>query len=259
MTKNTVYFIGLGLFDENDLTLKAIDAIKNCDKIFAEFYTSTMMGTEVSKIEKKIGKPITILSRDETEKANMILSAVEQQNIAFLTGGDSMAATTHIDLRLQAIKKGFNTKIIHGTSVITAVPALLGLQQYKFGRTTTLVIPEKNYFPTSPYDVIKNNKKIGLHSLILLDIQADKNRYMSASEGIDVLLKMEEIRNESIIKKDEIACVVCQAGSDNPKVYADTILHLKSIDFGPPLHSLVIPGNLHFLEKEALEVITKNS
>ena len=259
MKKNTIYFIGLGLFDENDLTLKAINAIKNCEKIFAEFYTSTMMGTEVSKIEEKIGKSVTILSRDETEKADIIISAAEQQNVAFLTGGDSMAATTHIDLRLQAIKKGFKTKIIHGTSIITAVPALLGLQHYKFGRITTLVIPEKNYFPTSPYDVIKNNKKIGLHTLILLDIQADKNRYMSASEGIDLLLKMEEARNENIIKKDDIACVVCQAGSDNPKVYVDTLLTLKSIDFGPPMHSLVIPGDLHFMEKEALDIITKSS
>jgi diphthine synthase len=33
---------------------------------------------------------------------------------------------------------------------------------------------------------------------------------------------------------------------------ANTIGFLKDKDFGPPLHTLVIPGNLHFMEVEAL-------
>jgi len=257
MIKNTIYFIGLGLYDEKDLTLKAIESMKQCDTIYAEFYTSVLMGTEIQNIEKIIGKTITILSRKQTEKAEIILSSAKNGNVAFLTGGDSMAATTHVDLRIRSIQQGFKTKIIHGTSIITAVPALLGLQHYKFGRITTLVIPEKNYFPTSPYDIIKKNKQIGLHTLVLLDIQAEKNRYMTASEGIESLLKMEKVRNEHVIQSTDLICVVCQAGSDDARVYADTFENLQSIDFGPPLHSLVIPGELHFMEKEALEILTK--
>ena len=168
-----------------------------------------------------------------------------------------MAATTHVDLRIQAIKKGYHTQIIHGTSILSAVPGILGLQHYKFGRTTTLVTPEKNFFPTSPYDVIKANKKNGLHTLILLDIQQEKHHFMTATEGIHLLLKMEEIRKEGVIGNDDIIAVVARAGSDKLTVKADRISLLKTYDFGPPLHTLVYPGELHFMEKEALEVLTQ--
>lgn len=256
MKINTIYFIGLGLYDEKDITLKALQTIKECDKVFAEFYTSTMMGVHIDSLEKTIGKKITVLSREQTESGEMLFSAAESSNIAFLTGGDSMTATTHIDLRIRAIRKGFNTKVIHGTSIVTAVPGLLGLQQYKFGRTTTLVIPEKNYFPTSPYDVIKKNKEHGLHTLVLLDIQADKQIYMTATQGFSVLLEMENIRKEHVISENDIACVVAQAGADETNVKADKISQLKNLDFGPPLHTIVIPGDLHFMEIEALKILT---
>ena len=257
MKKNTIYFIGLGLFDEQDLTVKAKLILNNCDLVFAEFYTSTMIGTDIPTIEQAIGKKITILDREQTENGNIIFSALKQGNIAFLTGGDSMAATTHVDLRVRAIKKGFNTEIIHGTSILTAVPGLLGLQHYKFGRVTTLVTPEKNYFPTSPYDVIKQNKKQGLHTLVLLDIQQDKNQYMTATEGIHLLLKMEEIRNEHVINHQDLICVVARAGSQEPLVKTDSISIMQNKDFGPPMHTIVCPGELHFLEKEALSIISQ--
>jgi diphthine synthase len=256
MSKNTLYFIGLGLFDEQDLTLKALHAISKCDQVFAEFYTSTMMGTTIQALEHIIRKKISILSREETEKANIIFSSLKNGNIAFLTGGDSMAATTHVDIRIRAIKNGFRTEIIHGTSVLTAVPGLLGLQHYKFGRITTLVTPENNYFPTSPYDVIKQNKKNGLHTLILLDIQQNKHNFLTATVGINLLLQMEEIRKEQVIKFDDLICVVARAGSRNPFIKCDVISNMINQDFGPPLHTIVYPGKLHFMEKEALSIFS---
>jgi diphthine synthase len=152
---------------------------------------------------------------------------------------------------------GIKTKVIHGSSIVTAVPGLLGLQNYKFGRTTTLVYPEKNYFPTSPYDIIKENKKIGMHTLVLLDIQADKERYMTANEGINLLLEMEEKHQEDVINKESVLCVVARAGSDNPLIVADTINGLIHRDFGPPLHTIVVPGKLHFMEIEALSLLAQ--
>ena len=134
---------------------------------------------------------------------------------------------------------------------------MLGLQNYKFGRTTTLAYPEKDYFPTSPYDVIKDNKKMGLHTLILLDIQADNDRYMTANEGMKLLLEMEENKNGKIYNEDSIICVVDRAGSDKPVVAAGTFKNMTKKDFGPPLHTLVIPGKLHFMEVEALEKLAQ--
>lgn len=257
MNKGKLTFIGLGLFDEKDVSIKGLEEIKKSDKVFTEFYTAKLVGTNIEKLENMFAKKIEILTREETEKGEIIINSALNQDVVFLTAGDSMTATTHVDLRLNAIKKGIKTKIIHGVSIATTVPGLLGLQNYKFGRTTTLAYPEKNYFPTSPYDVIKENQKIGLHTLVLLDIQADKNKYMTANEGLKYLMEMEETKQEKIFAEDSIFCVVARAGSDNPVVSAGVYRDLIEKDFGPPLHTIVIPGKLHFMEKEALEILAQ--
>ncbi|HVQ01498.1 MAG TPA: diphthine synthase [Candidatus Thermoplasmatota archaeon] len=255
MQKRKLSFVGLGLYDEQDLSLKALQELRDCDVVFAEFYTSKPGKFDRVTFEKTIGKPITILSRHDTEQGDMVLTATEHHHVVFLTSGDPMIATTHIDLRLRAIKQGIPTRVIHGSSIATAVPGLLGLQHYKFGRTTTLAYPEKEYFPTSQYDVIRENKNMGLHTLVLLDIQAEKDRYMTANEGLDILLQMERIRKKRLITKDTVACVVARAGAPDAVVVANTIQTLQGKDFGPPLHTLVIPGRLHFMEQEALELL----
>ena len=60
MSKGCIIFIGLGLFDEKDISLKGLEEIDNCDEVFAEFYTARLFGTNKTLIEKKIGKKITI-------------------------------------------------------------------------------------------------------------------------------------------------------------------------------------------------------
>jgi len=257
MSKGKLTFIGLGLYDEKDISLKGAEEIKNSDKVFAEFYTAILAGSELNKVEKTIGKKIEVLSRQETEKGNKILDDSETKNVVFLTCGDPMSATTHIDLRLNASKMGIKTNIIHGSSIFTAVPGLLGLQNYKFGRTTTLAYPEKDYFPTSPYNVIDLNKKLGLHTLVLLDIQAEKKRFMTANEAIKILLEMEEKIKKNIFKQDSILCVVARAGSNEPVLAAGFIKDLIDRDFGPPLHTIVVLGKLHFMELEALKILAQ--
>jgi len=252
MSNGKLTFIGLGLYDEKDISLKGLKEIKTCDKVYAEFYTAKLIGSDISKLEKTIERSIEILSRKETESGSIILEAAKNKKVVFLTCGDPMVATTHVDLRLRAKDMGIETRVVHGSSIVTAVPGLLGLQNYKFGRTTTLAYPEKEYFPTSPYTVIKENRQMGLHTLVLLDIQSENKRYMTANDGMKLLLQMEEKHGENVINEESIACVVARAGSLEPIVVADTIKKLMSRDFGPPLHTLVVPGKLHFMEIEAL-------
>ncbi len=255
MNHGKLILVGLGLYDEKDISLKALDAIRSCDKVYAEFYTSRLMGTNVDRIKELIGKPIKVLGREEAERGETVLDDATHSSVAFLTGGDPLTATTHLSLRLEAIKRGIETMVIHGSSILTAVPGLLGLQHYKFGRATTLVYPEDSYFPLSPYDIIKRNKSQGLHTLVLLDIREEDQRYMTIREGVDLLLRMEEKKREMVISESTIACGVARAGSRNPIVKADRLKELREYDFGPPLHTMVIPGELHFMEIEALEII----
>ncbi len=241
-------FIGLGLWDENDITLKGLEEARKCDKLFAEFYTSKM-GVSIKKIEEKIGKKITILSRGEVEDGTMLLKEAEKHRVALLTAGDPMAATTHVELRIRAIEKGIKTRIIHGVSIVSAAASLLGLQIYKFGRVVSIARPYKDYFPLSPYEAIKENAKMGLHSLLLLDTTPTP---MTANEAMEILLEMEKRVGDGLIGEDKLIAVVARVSSEDALARAGYIKDLIEENFGDTPHSIIIPGNLHVVEAKAL-------
>jgi len=78
---------------------------------------------------------------------------------------------------------------------------------------------------------------------------------MTANEGIKILEEIERKISDKIFNDDSLICVVARAGSSKPILKANYLKHLKNEEFGPPLHTLVVPGKLHFLEIEALEKI----
>lgn len=52
---------------------------------------------------------------------------------------------------------------------------------------------------------------------------------------------------------DNAICVgLARLGNSNQKIVAGPMKDLLTVDFGPPLHSLIIPGNLHPMEEEVL-------
>ncbi|MDI6643696.1 MAG: diphthine synthase [Methanobacteriaceae archaeon] len=247
-----LYFIGLGLFDEKDISLKGIEILKNVDIIYAEFYTAKLFGSTLSSLENIIESPIEVLSRKQVEEEDIPIKSGLNKDVAFLTAGDPLIATTHSDMVIHAKKRGIKTQVVHASSIISAAPGLAGLQAYKFGKVTTIPFPEKNYFPHSPYLTIKANMGIKAHTLVLLDIRAEENRYMTANQGLDYLLKVEKERNEKIITENSIAVIIARAGSSKPLIKANRIHNLLNEDFGGPLHSLIIPSPLHIMEAEYL-------
>jgi diphthine synthase len=245
-------FIGLGLEDERGMTLKGLEEAKSADLVFAEFYTSTLKEGSVARLEKSIGKSIIVLGRKEVEDGRRVLEQCPGKKVALLIAGDPMTATTHIDLRIRARMASIETRVVHGASVLSAVPGLLGLQHYKFGRTTTLPFPQEGYNPISPYETICENISRGLHTLVLLDIDAEGSRYMTANEGLLLLEEMERRVKRGAITGQTLVAVVARAGSDECVVRAGPLDSLKTEEFGPPLHTIVVPGTLHFMEDEAL-------
>ena len=114
-------FIGLGLFDESDVSVRGMDVIRSADTVFLEVYTSVLTGASIERLEACYGKKITPLYREDVEiHADKILDAAESGNAVFLTAGDSMIATTHSDLRIRAADRNIQTKIIHGASITTS-------------------------------------------------------------------------------------------------------------------------------------------
>ena len=122
-------FIGLGLYDERDISVKGLDAVASADRVYAEFYTSRLMGTTLTRLEEFYGKKVHQLSRSEVEVDPAWLEEARDLNVAFLVGGDAMVSTTHLDLRLRAVGMGIKTRVIHSSSIVTAVSGLSGLQK----------------------------------------------------------------------------------------------------------------------------------
>lgn len=248
-------FIGLGLFDESDISLKGLEAIRNADLVYAEFYTSTLMGTDLEKMEALYGKKVHMLFREDVEQRPDWMQEARDKNVVFLTGGDTMVSTTHVDLRLRAKELGIETRLIHGASITSAIAGLSGLQNYHFGKSISIPHPYLSgrgvqVITEAPYDTIKLNSELGLHTLVFLDIDKDKG-YMSINRALELLLEVEKRRGEGVMEHT-LAIGIARAGSNSSLVKADYAERLKDFDFGAPLHILIIPGKLHFLEAEAL-------
>jgi diphthine synthase len=246
-------FIGLGLNDEKGISLHGLEEAKTADAAFIELYTNFMPNFSIKRFEQISGKKLSFVNRRELEEKNgeTILKTAKKGKTVLLVPGDPLIATTHIALRIEAEKHGIKTRLVHGASILSAVIGLSGLHNYKFGKSVTIPFPEENLSGT-PYDVIAQNKKLGLHTLCLLDINAEEKRYLSIHDGLNSLVKIEEKKKKDIAAASSLAVGIARAGSKNPTVKADFTRKLLNFDFGEPPYSIVFPGKLHFMEAEAL-------
>ncbi|WP_324757252.1 diphthine synthase [Haloarcula montana] len=247
-------FVGLGLYDERSVTLAGRDAIEAADRVFAEFYTSRLVGTDLESLEAAHGTDIEVRDRAGVERdPEPVLAAAETETVVFLTAGDTMVSTTHTDLRLRAERRGIETGVIHGTTAQTAAGSLTGLQNYRFGKATTLPFEDAHGgdgVPDSVVSTIEANQARDLHTLVYLDIKVDDphwddsdDTYMTADHAAELLADR---------FPDQLGVVVARAGSLDPTVVADTLTTLSEREFGAPLHLLVVPADLHPVEEDAL-------
>ena len=252
-------FVGLGLYNERGMSLHGLDEVKTADAAFAEFYTSLMPELNLSKLEKLVKKRIAVLSRYDLEEdeGRKILEAAERGKAVLLVPGDPLMSTTHVDLRIRAEKLGIKTKLVNGASIVSAVIGLSGLQNYKYGRSVTIPFSDQGVVSETPYNAIKANKKLGLHTLCFLDLKAEEKRYMTVKEGLEALLGVEKLKHQRVVTPDTIAVGIARAGSNFPVVRADCVNELLKRDFGAAPHSIVFPGRLHFMEVEALITLAK--
>ncbi|MDN7024137.1 diphthine synthase [Methanoculleus sp. FWC-SCC1] len=242
-------FVGLGLFDVRDISVKGLDAVRRADAVYLEAYTSRLMGSSVDEMEQVFGKEIRLLGREDVEQhPDAVIDRARDGDVVFLTGGDPMVSTTHADLRIRAAEAGVPTVIVHASSIQSAVCGLSGLQNYRFGKSCSVPFPAAGWFPTTPLATVRANLDCGLHTLVYLDIQPD--RYMRVPEAVGLLEEMAEATGQPA---PDLYVGIARAGSESPVVAAGTADRLKAFDFGPPLHILIVPADLHPVEREYLE------
>lgn len=257
--------VGLGLGDASDITLKGMNAVKEADIVFLEAYTSFLINSNADELTAIYGKPVAVADREMVE-SGAVLDDARDKKVVLLVVGDVFGATTHSDLIVRCHEQEIETKVVHNASIINAV-GCCGLQLYRFGQVISLCFWTETWRPDSWYDRLKSNRAAGIHTLVLLDIKvkevSDENlargrkiyeppRYMTIKQAIEQLLEVESYKKEGAIAADgsSFAVGVARVGSAAQKVVAGSMKELLDIDFGEPLHSLVIAGDVHECEQE---------
>ena len=261
-----LYMIGLGLGNEDDITVKGLKVVQKCDLIVLEAYTS-VLGIDKDRLEEVYGKPILVADRDTVESQAEDKILVKDKDVAFLVVGDPLCATTHTDLWLRARQMGIQVEIVHNASIMGAA-ASSGLSLYNFGQTVSIPFFEENWKPTSFVPKMEYNLKGGMHTLCLLDIKVKEPnfeammkgrteymppRFMSVSTAAKQLIESQTIVQEDTLFGSALCVGLARMGQPTQQIVAGTLEELAEIDMGKPLHSLIVCGDVHDLEIEVLK------
>jgi diphthine synthase len=220
-----------------DITLAGLEALKACDEAFIETYTNPIEDAKIAGLERIIGKTIGRLGRTHLESPYLVEKA-KTADVCILASGDPLTATTHITLVMEARKKDVDVRVIHNSSIHSIAPARAGLQIYRFGKTASLVNPRPNYKPTSSLEIIRENLKRNLHTLVLLDTEPQP---MEAKAALEMLSEFKE------------AVVLSKVGHEDEKISWGAVAGLKKKDLGSAPFTIIVPAALHPLEQEFLE------
>jgi diphthine synthase len=215
-----------------------------------------MPGFKMLEFERLVGRKVQVLSRREVEEdaERLILSKAKVGRVGFLIPGDPLFATTHVDLRLRALRVGISSRVVHAASVLSAAAGVTGLQSYKFGRTTTIPISYEGQFPKSVVQFIVRNLAMGLHSLVLLEIDVENDQFVTVPTALKLLWSTSENMGAQI-SGDTLVVGIARIESQDMRILAGRLSDVMRADFGPPPYALILPGTLHFVEAEALRLL----
>lgn len=247
-----LWFVGLGLEDERGLSRRAVEVLRSAGEVFAEQYTAVAPEGTFDRLGREVGHPIRLLDRSAVEGGREVLAALARHDrVGFVVVGDPFAATTHVALRLAAEDAGHSWRYLPNASVLTAVAGFLGVMHYRFGRTVSLPFPAPGFRPTSPLDQISENRTRGLHTLVLLDLRPEEGRYLKAGEALEQIRALDP--SGRAIPDSALIAVVARAGRDEARGFFGPFAGLRSVDFGEPMHAIVVLApSLHFEEEAAL-------
>ncbi len=234
-------FISSGFNPPYSLTQEEVEFLKSSEYILIDSYTSPNYMKEFGS------EKLVQLDREKLENFNWIFDL--NSNVSIVSPGDIFAATTHFNIYMEAVKRGINVKIFHNASIYPAAATRLGLQIYKIGPPVSIPRFREGFRPYSAYDKILKNIQDGYHTILLLDT----NPPLTLMEAIEELMEMEKERSGKIFHNDFQIAAISQLGMENEKIVFGKMKELRDVDLEPPI-SLVIPGKLHFLEEESLEL-----
>lgn len=243
-------FVGLGL-GAKGITLQGVDEMVGADVVYLEYYTTPHEPQLLRQVEKAAGKGITVVDREFVEDGGRILEEALSKKVALAVLGDPMIATTHNELRVRAVRQGLETRVIHSATIASAAASASGLHSYKFSRTVTVTRDSVGKL-TQAYHLIHENLLEGAHTLLLLEYDVQSGEGVAPADAIAGLLLAEGNFKRGVVSEKTLGLVLSRLGREDEGLAAGSFEALAKKDFGEPPHCVVVPGNLHFTEKEAV-------
>ncbi len=254
-----LWLVGAGINGYRGLSLAALDVLKRCDVVYVERFTSALSDSDLQGMDSLLGREVKPVQRWFVEDGREILEAAKSKEVALVTYGDPLIATTHSELRARAAKNSVKTGVLHSASGIASIIGETGLHVYKFGRMVTMMSEPQSAI--SVYNTVFDNLLSGNHTLILTEYSLDENRkepfFLDPSSVLKMLLEVERDQRHQIFSDDTFAVVASRVGMDDQKLVSGKVKSLVQAGFGAGPHSVIITGALHFTEADALAALTE--
>ena len=250
----SIIFIGLGSQPINSIPYGALSLLMKADSILIDIYTSPWREEFISKLKAVIKREVKIATRSVLEDIESLIEKAKTEDIVIICLGDPFIATTHNMIRMRAVEKGVNVKVIYSSSFVNVLFGELGLHFYKLGFIGTIMdIPPSSL--VSIYEGVKNSLERNRHSILLLEYDYERRKSLSPSVALRKMVEIERSMRAGLFEMDLPVIIASRVGYDDQAFIPGYIRELLDIDFGEPPHSIVIPAQLHFTEAESLKVL----
>jgi diphthine synthase len=257
-----LWVIGLGIHGARGIGFNSLEVLNNCNLIYVERYTCSITDTELKNLASLIDpdekKSISLVQRWFLEDGREILENAKDKEVALLTYGDPLIATTHVELLVRAVKNSIQVKIIHAASGLCSLVGEIGLHVYKFGRTVTITSEPQSV--VSVYGTILDNLILGSHTMILTEFENRNGEdfFLDPGTAFSSLLESERHHRSHACHEETFAVVVSRIGTTHQSMVSGKIRSLMDLDYGIGPHTIVVTGFLHFSEIDALKTLTRN-
>jgi diphthine synthase len=258
-----LWLIGIGVTGYKGVSLHALDILKKCDIIYFERFTSPLYEDDLFNLNSLIEgynkrRKIIPAQRWFIEDGKQIIEQAKNENIALITYGDPLIATTLTELEVRARKNSINVDVIHAASGITSLIGESGLHIYKFGRTVTMMSSPQSAI--SVYNVIFDNLLSGNHTLILTEFNSDHNKFffLDPIQVFKMLIEVEKDIRYNVFSEETFVIVASRIGTKQKKMISGKIKSLIGMDFETGPHSIILTGSIHFSELDAIRTLTIN-
>ena len=265
--------VGLGLGDEKDITMRGFEIAKSADVVYLECYTAVLISATVDRLAEFFGRPVVVADREMVESGEVLNEAEAGKSVALLVVGDPFGATTHSDLVVRCNEKKIPVITVNNASILNAV-GVCGLQLYRFGQVLSLCFWTDTWRPDSWYDRLLSNRREGIHTLLLVDIKvkeiSDENlargrkiyeppRFMRINEAVQQVLDVEAKHKKGAIDEHTIGVGLARVGAATQQIVAAPLKDLLQVDFGEPLHSVIVCGDMHEMEAEHVALFAQTA